>query len=467
MAYITPIGKIIPKRSLDIKSSRLGIGFEKLDRDVFDPEKAYDKLALVGVKWVRLQSGWQRTEREKGVYNFAWLDRVVDELIARGMRPWICLCYGNDLYTESAKQVFGAVGCPPIFTDEEKTAWANYVRATVRHFAGRVTHYEIWNEPDGKWCWKHGVSAEEYGRFAHDTAKAIREVSDDAFIIGGSVCMIWDLSYMDTALSAGMAGSVDAVTFHEYTADETALYTHVPALEALIHLHDPKIRLIQGESGSQSRSDGCGALAGGAWTPERQAKQCLRHAVADLSTDVLFSSYFSCMDMIEALNGKVGDKTSYLDYGYFGILGADFDENGFSSGEYSPKPSYYAYQNLCSVFAEDPEPCDLPIVRVIRPSASLLGNDYADTLSLHGFRKPGGSFALAYWAPTPLLTTTIETTVSFRAAGLPEKMSLVDLIDGTIYDISDFVEKTGSGIIIKNIPAKDYPMLLTFGDFID
>ena len=154
--------------------------------------------------------------------------------------------------------MFGAVGCPPIFTDEEKTAWANYVRATVRHFAGRVTHYEIWNEPDGKWCWKHGVSAEEYGRFAHDTAKAIREVSDDAFIIGGSVCMIWDLSYMDTALSAGMAGSVDAVTFHEYTADETALYTHVPALEALIHLHDPKIRLIQGESGSQSRSDEIG-----------------------------------------------------------------------------------------------------------------------------------------------------------------------------------------------------------------
>ena len=46
-------------------------------------------------------------------------------------------------------------------------------------------------------------------------------------------------------------------------------------------------------------------------------------------------------------------------------------------------------------------------------------------------------------------------------------MSLVDLIDGTIYDISDFVEKTGSGILIKNIPAKDYPMLLTFGDFID
>ena len=53
------------------------------------------------------------------------------------------------------------------------------------------------------------------------------------------------------------------------------------------------------------------------------------------------------------------------------------------------------------------------------------------------------------------------------AAGLPEKMSLVDLMDGTIYGVSGFIEKTGSGIIIKNIPAKDYPMLLTFGEFID
>ena len=54
-----------------------------------------------------------------------------------------------------------------------------------------------------------------------------------------------------------------------------------------------------------------------------------------------------------------------------------------------------------------------------------------------------------------------------RRRDFRKKMSLVDLIDGTIYDISDFVETTGSGIIIKNIPAKDYPMLLTFGDFID
>ena len=45
------------------------------------PEKVYDKVAALGVKWIRIQSGWQKTEREEGVYDFAWLDKVVDNLI--------------------------------------------------------------------------------------------------------------------------------------------------------------------------------------------------------------------------------------------------------------------------------------------------------------------------------------------------------------------------------------------------
>ena len=188
MEQLKKIGRITPKRSLDIKESKLGIGFEKLDRNVFDPEKAYDKLALVGVKWVRIQSGWQRTERVKGQYDFGWIDTVVDNLIERGMRPWICLCYGNELYNEEGKEVFGAVGIAPIFNDEQKTGWANYVKATVEHFRGRVDHYEIWNEPDGKWCWKHGVSGTEYGQFCVDTSAASRSVLPEATVIGGVIC---------------------------------------------------------------------------------------------------------------------------------------------------------------------------------------------------------------------------------------------------------------------------------------
>ena len=80
-------GRLEYKSAKDISFSRLGIGFEKLDRDAFNPENAYDKISKIGVKWVRIQSGWQKTEKEKGVYDFAWLDSQVDNLLSRGLTP--------------------------------------------------------------------------------------------------------------------------------------------------------------------------------------------------------------------------------------------------------------------------------------------------------------------------------------------------------------------------------------------
>ena len=49
------VGKIKPKKSTVVKTSRIGIGFEKLDRNVFDPNKAYDPVGELGIKWVRIQ----------------------------------------------------------------------------------------------------------------------------------------------------------------------------------------------------------------------------------------------------------------------------------------------------------------------------------------------------------------------------------------------------------------------------
>ena len=113
MERLKRVGTIEPRCSANIKGSRLGIGMEKLDRDAFDPEKVYDKVAALGVKWVRIQSGWQKTERKEGVYDFAWLDSQVDNLLARGLEPWLCLCYGNEVYDELAKEYFGAVAVLP------------------------------------------------------------------------------------------------------------------------------------------------------------------------------------------------------------------------------------------------------------------------------------------------------------------------------------------------------------------
>ena len=468
MEDLSIVGKVTPLHSSQIGVSRLGIGFEKLDRAVFDPAKAYDKLADIGVKYVRIQSGWARTEKQEGQYDFLWLDDIVENLASRGLKPWICLCYGNALYTPEAAKYFGAVGCPPTNSAEALAAWQKYVATLVTRYRGTVSMYEVWNEPDGQWCWKDGPSGAEYGQFVKDTAQAIRPEDPEAWVLGGSLCLR-DLKFADDALRAGMAESIDALTFHEYTPTEKTLGERVRALRALCDSYRLGIHIIQGESGSQSDSRGAGAMHGAQWTPRRQAKQLLRHALADLISGVLFTSYFSCMDMIEALNGLAGDKNTYLDYGYFGVLGADFDENGFASGEYTPKPSYYAYRNLCALLAEDPAPTELPVLMQKLSSPRLLGQDYYDMNMFRvGFKRPNSSTALAYWHAADLLTEEFESTVSFQIAGQRPEMHLVDPMDGAVHVIpaSICTWQSDSCVLISNIPIRDYPLFIVFGDFV-
>lgn len=466
MFRLRSVGKLAAKNSAEVSHSRLGIGFEKLDRGVFEPERAYDKLAAIGVKWVRIQSGWQRTERQPGVYDFAWLDSIVDNLIARGMKPWMCLCYGNDLYDDLAKIYFGAVGCAPVRTEEQKKAWYNYVVAVSKHFAGRVDHFEIWNEPDGQYCWKHGVNATELGLFSIETAKALREGNSDAYVIGGAVCGSV-VHFLNEAFQTGMGDYLDALSFHEYTYSEENVEQKVKTLRAFARMYNPKMEIIQGESGSQSRPGGHGALHEAAWTPRKQAKQLLRHSVTDLLCGVKFTSYFTCVDMIEALHGKVGDKASYLDYGYFGVLGADFDEDGIATGDYKPKASYYALQNLASLLSGDLQQVDLPVI-FWKEEAKYLGHtstvDCSET-TYGGFQLDNGSYAFAYWKPENIMTTDWEGSATLYIA-IPGEVHLVDPMDGTVYELPESMVETDAfgGRKLLQIPVKDYPLFLVFGE---
>ena len=468
MEQLKKIGKVEPKKSTDIKTSRIGIGFEKLDRDLFDPEKAYPFFENLGVKKVRLQSGWQRTEKEKGVYDFAWLDSIVDKMIELGIEPWLCLCYGNKLYTEEAKKHFGAVGCPPIKTEEERNAWDAYVTETVKHFKGRISLYEVWNEPDGQWCWKHGPNAKEYADFTIATAKACKNADPDCRVAG--LVLAYRRDYAEEFFHTDVLDYIDMITYHSYNSSDDLWIKRFDNIKNLLEESGrTDIAIVQGEGGTQSRSDGCGALAKGGWTEAIQAKYLLRHLITDIAIGNEFTSYFSSMDMAEALNGIVGDTASIKDFGYFGVIGAEFDENARATGNYFAKPSYYALQTLCSVLAEEYEMSDVEIHNVKTHSERMMAEAYDfDNAEHYVFRRDEGSTAIFYWKRTDLLTETYngETSFEIKADNLKGKVSLVDLLDGSIYDCEGHYEVENGTYIFKNVPLTDSPLLITIGDFI-
>ncbi len=462
------IGTLRTRRASEVDCSRLGIGLEKLDRELYDPEKVYDRIAELGVKWVRIQSGWALTERSEGVYDFHWLDNIVDSLRSRGLVPWICVCYGNPVYTPMAAEVFGAVGVPPISTEREKTGWRNYVMALAEHMGKRVELYEVWNEPDGQWCWKTGVNASEYGSFVGATSRAIREANPNAKVIGGAVCSA-DLKFLRQAFDSGMAGAIDGLSFHRYRADEDGARVEIRALRALLDLYDPNLMLIQGESGGQSSRSGAGAMAGGAWDELKQAKHLLRQRITDLSEHLRFTSHFTSVDMAEALNGRVSEAQSYKDYGFFGVLSADFDDSGRSTGEYAPKPAFYALQNLAALLGDAiVKPADAPMLQTVKPSPLLLGDDCREPITMLAFRR-GERVAMLYWKPCRLLSETYEGTVSFNCANFHGKPTLVNLLDGALYELPDGVNRLdsrGDGVI-QNLPLSDTPMALIEEGFLE
>lgn len=164
------IGRLMTRTSAEVKSSKWSVDCETLDRDYSDWSAFKELIPLLGVKHARFFSGWAKTEQEKGKYDFAWLDQQIRECAAMGVKPWICISYGNPVWGSDfrlgmrVKQVTG--------NSEAFAAWIRYVKALVERYKDVVDEWEIWNEPFDQ--------PEEYAEMFYRTAKVVREVQPGA-----------------------------------------------------------------------------------------------------------------------------------------------------------------------------------------------------------------------------------------------------------------------------------------------
>lgn len=351
------LGKLKNRKTLDIESSRLGIGFECLDRDMWDAEQAWPVLEDLGVKWARVQTGWAVTEKVAGKYDFAWLDEIVDKLLAKGVEPWLSFSYGNPVYTKSMNtgtevspnyqgcNEFG-VGFPPIHTPEERAGWQNFVRATAKHFKGRVDHFEVWNEPDLLSFWKCGPKAESYVDLVRLTAGPLREEQPESKLIGGAIAWgmtVWSLKFLDDCMKAGMHELIDIITYHGYkSVPERHSTQEIAAFNHIVNKYNPSLKYWQGEAGVQSyvpeKAKGVGALSTMKFSESIQARMLLRRTLLELDNGASMSSYFHMADFAHY--------AAFKETFHYGIVRL---EDG------SPKPAYYALQSLATLLCDPME----------------------------------------------------------------------------------------------------------------
>lgn len=431
------IGSLQPRNTTEIQSSRITVGCETLDRDlaVWDNYKAY--LKPLGVKKIRLQAGWAKCEKTQGVYDWKWLDDIINYAVANGLEPWLQPSYGNPIYPGGGgKGLLNSLMTSP----EAYAAWDRWVAALVTRYKDRVKEWEIWNEPDHP---MQKISPETTAELNIRTAVIIKRIQPEAKIAGLAFASNSNQEYLDRFLKfIADQGKLDLfhwISYHSYNTRPEDSYRdqNVMGLKKVIQKYSKTLLLRQGENGAPSTYIPSFALSEIYWTEYTQAKYNMRRLIGDLGHDIE-TSVFTIIDIYykPVLNTK-------------GLIQSDV-----TMAAIRPKVAYYSVQNIASIFDNN---------IVLNPAAKFTSAQKF-SMSIFGFQHAKtGDQLVALWIDSTTTTNSFQTTnISLAIENSKFKSPvLLDVMTGNVYEIpaKQWASK-GNGTSFINLPVYDAPMLI-------
>jgi hypothetical protein len=218
-------GAVIPARS-----ERFAVIQPCADRDgLFGMNHAYPWAELnrlskqIGLTWFRDWSlKWTHVEPEKGRFEFAEPDYQIDRVLKEGLHVIGLLPFPSSDWSSTAPASVPAKGWPGVpwrgvYMPRDLGEFQDYVRATVRHYAGRIDVWEIMNEPvytEYALTRSLGYKEADYVKLLEAAYKAVKEADPKAMVIGG----IAGGPTNGTAdfIAAGGLKWIDAINIHTY-----------------------------------------------------------------------------------------------------------------------------------------------------------------------------------------------------------------------------------------------------------
>ena len=432
------IGRLQTRTSAEVRSSKWSVGCETMDRDYANWDSFKALVPMLGVKHARFFSGWAKTEQEKGVYDFTWLDPQIRECAAMGVKPWICISYGNPVWGSDFRlgmRVKQVTGSPEAFA-----AWLRYTRALVARYRDVVDEWEVWNEPFNQ--------AEEYAELFCRTARVIREVQPSAKIICTAIAMNRDMAKSDYAVvlerlkRENALGLANLFAYHPYAGNPDTSYeagkgqfgwAMALPLRRLVKSYSADYDILQGETGCPSQLEYAHALANIEWTEYAQAKWNLRRAMGDAARSIP-SCLFTMIDL---------QYTFMLQS--FGLVRS----NTLKEFVYR-RPSWYAMRNVYALFDDDTLPQGITEVQAgSRTLSNALFTRFGLPLRVLWFsdRIPDSGLD---WTPVDL--------------EVPERMEdpvWVELITGRVFVIPRVsVAGRADGMALRQVPMWDSPVIV-------
>ena len=429
-----PVGTLAPKSVEDIPGDFWSLGCETLDRDLADWDAYKGYLKPLGIRRIRLQGGWAKTEKRKGVYDFGWLDHIVDSAHELGLTVCLETSYGNRLYEPGA-----GLGPGGLLPDGEETlaAWDAWVEAMVRHYRPKgVREWMMYNEPN----LRRENTIDRIVVFNARTAGIIKRIDPDAKIAGLVAAGLRTSLVEDWLKGLKEAGKLDLfewVVYHGYGVNPDSLAAGMAKAKELVRQYSPTIKLWQGEAGCASEEVQY-ALSGIAWTEISHAKWNARRMLCDFGHG------------IESTVFTISDISYHKDFiSRYGLLKTAPDNSVVKV-----KAAYYAVNNVVSLFNGSLQAEGAARVSVLP----------AEGMAVYAFRdRRTGSDLIALWNSRSLPVHACElTNVELRIEGmnLPEPV-WVDLLTGRIHRVpTGNIRQDGQAAVLRDFPVFDSPVVL-------
>ncbi|MFG1932129.1 cellulase family glycosylhydrolase [Mycobacterium sp. NPDC048908] len=203
-----------------INTSNTTVGFA--DSDIIgmsqaDIDRTLDEMQAMGVQNVRILIPWNGVELANDFFYWNKVDALVNSAYERNMGILGVLNSTPAWATEPGQP---APASPPA----DPAEYAEFVGAVAERYAGKVSAYEVWNEPNATTFWYPSPDPAEYTQLLQAAFPAIKEADPDATVIGGVVGWVTDYpglaispaKYVEGMYDAGAQGYFDALSYHPY-----------------------------------------------------------------------------------------------------------------------------------------------------------------------------------------------------------------------------------------------------------
>jgi hypothetical protein len=328
------------------------------------------------------------------------------------------------------------------------------------------------------------VTAEEYGQFAFETARTIREADPKAGIILGAFAhAVWGEGgkpskgrefarvALEKFVQLAGRGFANAVTYHAYNSNPDKVYGSIPSFRGMIHTIDPALQVRQGENGAPSLNQQHYALRNEWWTEEKQAKWLLRRMLGDAARGIPTSIFtmtekhypVAAETNLTWVGAKTDQKPAADSAKHFkGLLETRLYAPGTPEDDRTivrTKAGYVAMQAVTAIFDSRLKPLGV--------KCDVTGG--SGPVSAHVFRRDDGAAVLAVWrhgdipgdkSMHELVDVRIES-VEFGA-----EPRYVDLLTRATYRTRGVVQRDGAATVIRGLPIYDSPVLITHASLV-